>query len=80
MDIRKNCSSQGVDSPGLLSGSHGWQELENQKRIETELRQKIHKYETGDRGSLHPIFSGCLVDWLEFCASIGESTVLHRVI
>lgn len=60
------------DSPGILSGSHGWQELENQKRLEAEIREKIHKYETGDRGSLLPLFSGSLVDWMEFCASLGK--------
>ncbi len=61
---------QVIDSPGNLSA--GWQEMENLKRTEVDLREKIHKYETGDRGSLHPIFSGCLLDWLEFCAGLSE--------
>ena len=57
----------------MAAQKQSWQELESQRRRETELRQKMHKYENGEKGSLYPMFSGVMMDWMEFLHTIGKS-------
>ena len=64
------------DSPGGVT-SQTWQEIESQRRQEADFRQKIHKYETGERGTLQPVFCSTMIDWLEFCSSLSEYPLKH---
>ena len=72
MDGIGSGSGSGMGGP---SSNQTWQELEGQRRKEAELRQKIHRYEAGDKGTLHPVISGIMRDWMDFTHKLGESLV-----
>ena len=62
-------------SGGSTCSSHNWHEVELQRQ-EGEIRQKIFDYETGVRGSLQPLFSGCMKQWLNYCTRLGTTPSL----
>ena len=67
-------------SGGTTCSSHNWHEVELQRQKEDDIRQKINDYETGVRGSLQPIFSGCMKQWLSYCTRLGKThSTLHLV-
>ena len=62
---------------GMGAGGSTWQDLEGQRRKDLDIRIKIHRYETGERGSLHPVFCGIINDWMDFTNSIGTLVSLY---
>jgi len=58
-------------SGGATCSSHTWHDGEHQRQKEEDIRQKIFEYEIGSRGSLQPIFCGCMQQWLQYCTTLG---------
>ena len=76
-------SPQMTESP--LSQSMLAQQLQQQRDEEAmlakegELKQKMHMYETGDKGCLLPLYTAMLPEWLSFCHSQGEHAYMYTL-
>ncbi|XP_059140197.1 KICSTOR complex protein SZT2-like isoform X3 [Physella acuta] len=40
-----------------------------------DMRPPVAKYESGEKGNLHPVFCSLIKPWMEFCHSIGVPSV-----
>ncbi|XP_013407252.1 KICSTOR complex protein SZT2 isoform X2 [Lingula anatina] len=50
-------------------------ETDAQHKHELELKQKIWKYEIGERGILLPLYPTTMLSWLEFAAKLGVPSI-----